>query len=126
MVDSIHNISQTLDQESKAAHLGRTGSGSQASPGDVEARRSTEKIENEMQVLESRDIDKIVDEVNDFVSQVASTRITFAVDEATGRSVIRVMNRETGDMIRQLPAEELLDHIAKMEQLSGLIFSQEI
>ncbi len=72
------------------------------------------------------DISGVVAALNDLVHQVSSTKITFDVDEATGQSVVRVSDKETGEIIRQLPPEELLILAAKMEQLSGLIFSEEI
>lgn len=34
--------------------------------------------------------------------------IEFSVDEASGRSVVKVVDRETGDVIRQLPPEAVL------------------
>lgn len=34
--------------------------------------------------------------------------IEFSVDEESGRSVVKVVDRETGDVIRQLPAEDAL------------------
>ncbi|VAX06240.1 hypothetical protein MNBD_GAMMA26-982 [hydrothermal vent metagenome] len=34
--------------------------------------------------------------------------IEFSVDEASGRSVVRIVDRETGDVIRQLPPEAVL------------------
>lgn len=48
------------------------------------------------------------------------------MDEETGRSVVRVVNKETGEVIRQIPPEELLTLVARMRQLSGLIFSKEV
>ena len=72
------------------------------------------------------DISGVVSAVNDLVSQVFATKITFDVDEATGEPVVRVLNKETGEIIRQLPPEELLALVAKMKQLSGLIFSREV
>jgi len=34
--------------------------------------------------------------------------IEFSVDEESGRSVVKVLDRETGEVIRQLPAEDAL------------------
>jgi len=68
----------------------------------------------------------VVADLNDLVSQVAGTKITFDVDAATGKSVIMVLNKDTGELIRQVPPEQLLALMAKMRQLSGLIFNREV
>jgi flagellar protein FlaG len=48
------------------------------------------------------------------------------VDEDTGEQIIRVLNKETGEVIRQVPAEELINLAARMDQLKGLIFSEKV
>ncbi len=35
--------------------------------------------------------------------------IEFSIDEESGRSIVKVVDRETGDVIRQLPAEDALE-----------------
>lgn len=76
--------------------------------------------------ISAGDISDVVANLNDLVSQVAGTKITFDVDMATGKSVIMVLNKDTGELIRQVPPEQLLVLMAKMEQLSGLIFNREV
>jgi flagellar protein FlaG len=67
----------------------------------------------------------LVNDINDLVYELSATKVTFDVDDATGRHVVRVLNKETGDVIRQLPPEALLNLVARMRQLSGLIFNEE-
>ena len=42
----------------------------------------------------------------------ADSQLQFSVDESTGESVIKVMDKATNEMIRQIPSEEMLQ-IAK-------------
>ncbi|NNC68656.1 MAG: flagellar protein FlaG [Gammaproteobacteria bacterium] len=46
-------------------------------------------------------------ELNDFVEKI-QTNLNFSVDEGSGRSVITVTDTQTGDVIRQIPAKEVL------------------
>ncbi len=71
------------------------------------------------------DLSRLADDVNGLVYELSATKVTFDVDDATGRHVVRVLNKETGDVIRQLPPEELLNLVARMRQLTGLIFNEE-
>ena len=48
--------------------------------------------------------------------------LSFSVDSTTGYHVVRVTNPQTGEVVRQLPSEELLKIAQTMEQTgSGLV-----
>lgn len=52
-----------------------------------------------------------VDEALDVVNKAAvfeQRSLSFMVDEASGRSVIKVVERNTNELIRQIPSQELL------------------
>ena len=46
-------------------------------------------------------------ELNDFAVKI-QTNLNFSVDEGSGRSVITVTDTQTGEVIRQIPAKEVL------------------
>jgi len=50
--------------------------------------------------------------------------LSFSVDETTGYHVVRVMNPDTGELIRQLPSEELLKISREFERLNNALISQ--
>lgn len=45
--------------------------------------------------------------LNEFAKKI-QTNLSFSVDEGSGRSVITVTDTQTGDVIRQIPAKEVL------------------
>ena len=49
--------------------------------------------------------------------------LSFSVDGTTGYQVVRVTNPQTGEVVRQLPSEELLKIAESMQQTgnSGLV-----
>jgi len=53
------------------------------------------------------EIVSVVSSLNESVQNI-QRGIEFSVDEESGHSVIKVVDRETGDVIRQLPTEEAL------------------
>ena len=53
------------------------------------------------------DLGDAVRNINDYVQQIQRT-LRFSVDEGTGRTVVKVMDSETEEVIRQFPAEEVL------------------
>lgn len=52
-------------------------------------------------------VEKAVNQVNQFV-QSLSRDLQFMVDDDSGRTVIKVLDTETKEVIRQIPPEELL------------------
>ncbi|MGF9699797.1 flagellar protein FlaG [Paenibacillus sp. MABNR03] len=52
--------------------------------------------------------------------------LEFSVHEETHSIMIKVTNRETGELIREVPPEKLLDVAAKMMELAGLIVDKKI
>lgn len=51
--------------------------------------------------------------------------LEFSVDEATGSTVVRVVDGETGQTIRQIPSEEVLAISRSLERLQGVLLKQE-
>ncbi len=52
-------------------------------------------------------IEQAIKQIQDYLAS-SSRELHFQVDDATGRTVIRVTNPQTGEVIRQIPSEELL------------------
>ncbi|ATJ84662.1 flagellar protein FlaG [Halomonas beimenensis] len=51
--------------------------------------------------------------------------VEFELDEATSRLVTRLVDRETGETIRQIPAEEVLRIAERLEELQGKLIRLE-
>jgi flagellar protein FlaG len=62
-----------------------------------------------------------VKKINDFI-QVIRRDLQFSVDEDTGMTVVKVMDAETEEVIRQIPSEEVLAIAANLEEARGLLF----
>ena len=66
---------------------------------------------------------KAVADLQQFV-QSMGRNLSFTVDETTGYHVVRVVNPTTGELVRQLPSEELLQIARDFEQLNNVLVSQ--
>lgn len=73
--------------------------------------------------------------------EVAGTGLAFSVDEATSSSIIKVVEKETGDVVKQFPSEDSLKIMKniqaylnevnsqqqgsfKKEELTGILFNE--
>ena len=50
--------------------------------------------------------------------------VLFSTDAVTGRDVVRVSNKNTGELIRQMPSMEALKAMQNIDQMMGLIFNK--
>ena len=52
--------------------------------------------------------------------------VAFSSDATTGRDIVRVTNRTTGELIRQMPTAEALKAMQNIDQMMGLIFNKSV
>jgi flagellar protein FlaG len=55
----------------------------------------------------------------------AAQNLRFSVDDATGKMVVRVVDTNTGEVIRQVPNEEVLAISRSIDRLQGVLFHQQ-
>ncbi len=66
---------------------------------------------------------KAAAEIQQFV-QSMGRNLSFSIDETTGYHVVRVVNPSTGELVRQLPSEELLKIARDFQRLNNVLISQ--
>jgi flagellar protein FlaG len=64
-----------------------------------------------------------VEKIQEFIRKSASD-IKFTIDEDSGRTVVKVIDRETQEIIRQIPSQETLDLAQALDKLQGLLIRQ--
>lgn len=76
------------------------------------------------QVAQSIDFNEVVNNVNEFIHTL-KTNLSFRYDEERQSTIITVKNEETGEVIRQIPPEEMIRLARTMKAMVGIIFNQE-
>lgn len=61
----------------------------------------------EASAMSGADVQQVVSRLANYVQSLRRD-LQFSVDERSGKSVVRVIDSETGETIRQIPAEEIL------------------
>ena len=54
----------------------------------------------------------------------ASENLQFAVDQDTGKTVVKVIDSSTNEVIRQIPSQEVLAIARSLDRLQGILFKQ--
>lgn len=63
--------------------------------------------------------DKALESLERDILRMHSVKLKFAIHEGSGRRMIRVFDRETGVLIREIPPEAILDIKAKLSEIKG-------
>lgn len=79
----------------------------------------------QQQPLEREQLEKVAQQLQDFMGEM-NRSLQFKVDEDSGRDVIKVLDKATGDVIKQYPSEEVLSLVSKLSETAGLLIDQTI
>ena len=83
--------------------------------------RSAEPRPVPKQVLSVPNMKEVAKELN-VVMQSMGTSLTFSVDAATKRTVVKVLNTQTHEVVQQIPSEEMLAMSRRITELLGVLF----
>jgi flagellar protein FlaG len=71
--------------------------------------------------------EKVLIEAIEKANKVAlgrNTSFRFSVHEATKRISVKVLDKETNEVIREIPPEKVLDMVARMWEMAGIIVDE--
>lgn len=97
-------VTRTGEQETAAAHQ---------PPAEI----SESEIKPE-QVVEA------VNQIQQF-TQTLSQNLKFSIDEETGKTVVKIVDVQTQEVIRQIPSEEAIRIAGALGKIQGLLFNGE-
>jgi flagellar protein FlaG len=95
--------------DTKATGEGDGGAQNQQTPQDAAVESSKEQIR------------KAVEEIN---KKANNSEAIFGIHEATNRVTIKLVDKETKEVIKELPAEKTLDMIAKIWEMAGILVDE--
>ena len=71
----------------------------------------------------AKDIERAVSQANEAVQKVA-TNLEFAVDKETDTVVVRLLDSNTHEVLRQVPSSEMLRIAKSLEHMQGLLLDE--
>ena len=103
-----------------------------ASASDVQLKRDAEVSTIDQTVEQSvigneqdpSKLNQVATDLSDMMSMMRKG-LAFKVDETSGQAVVTVLDRDTGDVIRQMPTEEALALAEKLSEVTGLLMKTE-
>lgn len=116
-----------LAEESKAQVSTATQISQAQTPNRVEAEKDAVN-----EPVTAEQLGTAVESINQFVNAQMRT-LNFSVDETSGKAVVKVIDFETKDVIRQIPGEEVLKMASAIKRLqddlgsaTGLLINNQV
>lgn len=75
--------------------------------------------------LNRADLDRAVEGLNK-TARAFATNLQFSTHEETGRIVVRVIDSETGEVVREIPPERVLAIAASIQEMLGLMLDRKV
>lgn len=73
--------------------------------------------------LSSEAVKQVARQINDFLKS-SSSSIEFTVDGDSSTVVVRIVDSQTNELIRQIPSEEMIAISKSLDQMAGLLLKQ--
>ncbi len=124
-VDVVKTVNKAPQTQVKAAEevVKKTApTATMSTPVSAEAK-SAENLNQKEEENASGKMKDAVDKVNQKIVP-SKTRCEFAYHEDTNRISIKVIDQTTEETIREIPAEETLDMLARIWEFSGLLVDE--
>ena len=115
---TIKAVLPTAVQTSPTASVGRTANAERAKegPSSAEQARQAKQVEQDQKPL-----DDVVSELNNLVREL-HRELQFSVDNKSGDTIVKVIDRETDEVVRQIPSEEVVRLRQRLQEAAGTIF----
>ncbi|HBP75440.1 MAG TPA: flagellar protein [Alcanivorax sp.] len=84
---------------------------------------AVQESDSEGRMVEREELVKPVQQINEVLRRYG---VEFQLSEDSGRTIIRLIDRENGELIRQIPPEEALNAAQRLEEVKGRLFSLEV
>lgn len=77
------------------------------------------------QQMSTEEVKEMVESFQE-MSETIQTKLSFSVDEENNKVVVKIFDKESDELIRQFPSEEMLALQGKMSDLAGFLFDQKV
>ena len=81
------------------------------------------KLALAIEELEDQSVDKAVEQLNAILASM-DRHLRFSVDKPSGRTVVKVIDNKSNEVIKQIPPDEILSLSAKIKELIGILFDR--
>lgn len=89
----------------------------------AQTQKAIEPTQQSAQPASKEDVKQAVQSINAFVKAM-NNPLQFSVDDETGQTVVKVIDSNTKEVIKQFPSEEALSIAKALDKVKGLLVQQ--
>ena len=93
--------------------------------GNAEASSLDRSQDNAPNNTEAKDLEQALLQVKERFEKV-NVGFEYSVDDTTKRNVVKIIDKDTKEVIRQYPPEEILNMLQKMYEMLGIFVDQKL
>ena len=123
-IQSISNASASMQAMAAAPARSQTESTASVETRPENVQQNANTQEQAQRVPSAGELQKALEEVEKAVAPMAQS-LQFSLDKDSGRTVVKVMDTDTNEVIRQIPSEEVLAISKAVDKLKGLLIKQQ-
>jgi len=88
------------------------------------AQSESTQTANKNESASPKQLEEAVQSMNDFAAGTLNSSLNFSVDNETGKTIVKVMDSETKEVLKQIPSEEMVAIAKAVDKLKGLLVHQ--
>lgn len=124
----VEGISSAVSSISTSPRIGQTNFNT-SQKGDVKVKQQTKNVEEFRPVEEKRiseeDIIGVIEKANkEFIAY--DRRFEFSIHDVTKQIMVKIIDVNTDEVIRELPPEKVLDMVAAIWEVAGILVDRKI
>lgn len=120
-----NDIGMVKDGLNQAERTGPTAKADKADPTRQVEQQPLQQDELAEELEDASRAKEFAEEVASGLNELVQNlhrELQFSVDDDSGQTIIKVIDRETDEVVRQIPSEEVLRLRKRLEEASGIIF----
>jgi flagellar protein FlaG len=115
---------QQVDREAQVkAQVRPVEKSAEAARNALDEQRLRREADQAKSRLSRADLQDALNEVQERMDQMG-TNLQFSMDKVAEEIVVKVTDKKNGELIRQIPSEDVIKLRKKLEELSGLLFDE--
>ncbi len=89
-----------------------------------QAEPAGQPVEGQLQEESAQVTPQMLAELELDIETIHNLGLQFSMHNATGRTMIKIMDKATEKVIREIPSEDVLNLVAKIEEMIGILFDK--
>lgn len=109
--------------------ISKTGNvqNSERMPRTVENATEVKRQQGKKQEIKKEQVSQsFLNDLEKDIEVIHNVGLRFSVHEPTGRTIVKVIDKETKELIREIPSEKILNIASKLDEMIGMIFDKTV